>query len=71
MSKFTINNNEKLIRNGGRKAVPLTAKELERKIFSAAEASGFDEEEDFGEILYALSCMIETNLIIAGLDFMK
>lgn len=54
MSKFTINNNEKLIRNGGRKAVPLTAKELERKIFSAAEASGFDEEEDFGEILYAL-----------------
>ena len=39
MSKFTINNNEKLIRNGGRKAVPLTAKELERKIFSAGDVA--------------------------------
>lgn len=54
MSKFTINNNEKLIRNGGRKTIPFTAKELERKIFSAAEASGFDEDEDFWEILCAL-----------------
>ena len=54
MAKIKINDNVKLIRNGGRKTIPFTAKELKEKIISVAKKNDFYEDCDFDEILFIL-----------------
>lgn len=54
MAKIKINDNVKLIRNGGRKTIPFTAKELKEKIISVAKKNDFYEDFTFDEILSIL-----------------
>lgn len=54
MTKIKINDDVKLIRNGGRKTIPFTAKELKEKIISIAKNEDFYEDFAFDEILSVL-----------------
>lgn len=54
MAKIKINDNVKLIRNGGRKTIPFTTEELKKKIISVAKKNDFYEDCHFDEILFNL-----------------